>query len=233
MKLLIALDFDGVLFNSAFEAFQVCEQVALTAPELRRGIHFDEFMDFRSYLTDAWQFYRLYSKQNRIKDFSSLSTLEPGEQDWDFSEKFFAAREVMMKNSDWAKLMSPYPFFYQVKDLICKHPELFLILSTRNEDSIKKTLDFYSVKNIRIYGQESIRRYGSKLAVAQNLNWLQDDFYTVYIDDMNSHLEPFQGNVDLCIHAGWGYDSSGYESYTQTQAFNMISGLVALASGQK
>lgn len=233
MKLLIALDFDGVLFNSAYEAYQVCEQTAIENSNLRSGIHFDEFMDFRSYLTDAWQFNRLYSKQKKIKDFSMLSNIEADASDWEYAQKFFATRKSMMENVDWPKLMSPYPFFYQVKDLICKNPHLFSILSTRNEESIKKTLDFYAVPNIQVFGQEAIRGNGSKLSVAKNLKWLDADFYTVYIDDMNSHLEPFQGNVDLCIHAGWGYDVSGYDSYTQNQAFSMISGLVAVASGKK
>ena len=233
MNLLAVLDFDGVLFNSAYEAYQVCECVAKEQPELRKGIHFDEFMEFRSHLTDAWQFYRLYSKREHLKDFSLLPDVIPSADDFLFMDNFFAARKTLMTNPDWEKLMSPYPFFYQIKELINRQPEMFRILSTRNEYSIKRTLDFYAAPNIQIFGQEAIRDKGSKLAVATAQGWLQDAFYTVYIDDMNAHLEPFQGNVDLCIHAGWGYDASGYESYTETQAFNMISGLVALASGKK
>lgn len=233
MDLLIVLDFDGVLFNSAYEAYQVCEQVVKEDSELRRGVHFDEFMDFRARLTDAWQFNRLYSKQDHLKDFNLLPEIEPKAGDWAFVDQFFAARKVLMANADWEKLMSPYPFFYQIKGLINKYPGMFRILSTRNEHSIKRTLDFYSVPNIEIFGQESLRDKGSKLNVAASQGWLNGNHYTVYIDDMNAHLEPFQGNVDLCLHAGWGYDASGYESYTENQAFNMINGLVALASRKK
>lgn len=232
MRLLIALDFDGVLFNSAYEAYQVCEEVVQGLPKFRQGLHFDEFMEFRSYLTDAWQFNRLYSKERKLKDFSALSEVTADADDWEFAKNFFMAREKLMANSDWAKLMSPYPFFYQINDIIRNYPDLFSILSTRNTVSIQKTLDFYSVPNIEIYGQECIRKFGSKLNVAQSLGWMSDDIYTVYVDDMNAHLEPFQGNVDLCMHAGWGYDVSGYESYTQTQVFNVINGLVSVAAGK-
>ena len=67
MELIMMLDFDGVLFNSAYEAYQVCELVSQNDSSLRRGIHFEEFMEFRAQLTDAWQFNRLYDKQLGLK----------------------------------------------------------------------------------------------------------------------------------------------------------------------
>ena len=233
MRLLIMLDFDGVLFNSAYEAYQVCELVARNNSDLRVGVNFEEFMEFRSRLTDAWQFNRLYSKKSALKDFSLLAAIEPEKQDWTFSENFFAARADLMKDKDWAKLMSPYPFFYQMKSLINVHPNLFKILSTRNEDSISRTLDFYGVTGVGVFGQKAIRERGSKLEVALSQQWLGDSIYSVYIDDMNAHLEPFEDQVDLCLHAGWGYDVSDLDSYTGTQAFGLLKALVAINKGQK
>lgn len=233
MELIMMLDFDGVLFNSAYEAYQVCELVSQNDSSLRRGIHFEEFMEFRAQLTDAWQFNRLYDKQLGLKDFELLGTIEPTPEDWAFSEKFFAARAELMNDSEWAKLMSPYPFFYQMKPLINEQPDLFGILSTRNESSIKRTLDFYGVHDIEIFGQQAIRDKGSKLEVALSRSWLKPDVYSIYIDDMNAHLEPFEDQVDLCLHAGWGYDASGLESYTGTQAFSLLKGLIAVHKGKK
>lgn len=233
MQLLILLDFDGILFNSAYEAYQVCEASFKNDQRYRKGIHFDEFMDFRAVLTDAWQFNRLYKKDRLLKDFTQLPKIEPDEDDWAYTQEFFAARKILMEDADWAKLMSPYPFFYQIRDVINRYPDLFKILSTRNEESIKRTLDFFGVGAIEINGQAAIRKHGSKIDVAKSHGWLNGGTYTVYIDDMNSHLEPFQGQVDLCVHAGWGYDTSGYESYTGTQAFNLLSGLVCLHKGVK
>ena len=233
MNLLVLLDFDGVLFNSAYEAYQVCEHLAKTNSEYRKAINFDEFMDFRRYVTNAWQFNRLYSKASHIKDFTTLPQIEIEDGDEKFSRAFFIARQEIMKDSDWAKLMSPYPFFYELKKLISLTPKTFKILSTRDEISVKRTLDFFSTPEIEIYGQESLKEYDSKLALALDKGWVGDDVFTVYVDDMNYHLEPFQGQVDLCVHAGWGYDFSSYESYTQTQSFNMINGLVSLARNKK
>ena len=135
----------------------------------------------------------------------------------------------MIKNPEWAKLMSPYPFFHQLRPMLVKYPQTFKILSTRNKYSIQRTLEFFESDGIEIYGQEDIRKYGSKLGVSKQMNWLDNDKYVVYLDDMNSHLEPFESEVDLCIHAAWGYDVANAESYTQGQAFQIISALIKVA----
>lgn len=233
MNLIILLDFDGVLFNSAYEAFQVCEWTARRNSGLRTRVTFEEFMEFRSVVTDAWQFNRLYSQDRQLKDLSALPSMEPDGDDWLFASEFFKSREELMKDVDWAKVMSPYPFFHQIKRLINANANYFKILSTRNEESIERTLEFYGINKIDSFGQAAIRQFGSKLAVARSMRWLNEETFAVYIDDMNSHLEPFQGQVDLCVHAGWGYDSSGYESYTENQTFSLINGLICLAKGSK
>ncbi len=229
MKPLILLDFDGVLFNSAYEAYRVCEHLAKGDARYRQNLHFDDFMLFRAQLTDAWQFCRLYQKDRVLNDIKKLHEVEPDQDDWAFSERFFAARAEMIKDPSWAKLMSPYPFFYQLCPLLMKYPQSFKILSTRNKASIKRTMEFFEAEGIEINGQEEIRKHGSKLGVAKHNGWLENGDYVVYIDDMNSHLEPFESEVDLCLHAGWGYDTANIDSYTQGQAFQIIDGFIKIA----
>lgn len=107
MKPLILLNFDGVLFNSAYEAYQVCEFLVEDNDDYRDDLSFDDFMIFRSYLIDAWQFARLYQKDRVLIDVSKLPELEPDMDDWLFSGKFFNARKNLMLKPEWAKLMSP------------------------------------------------------------------------------------------------------------------------------
>ena len=52
----IILDFDGVLFDSAFEAYQVCQKVTTSIPNLRKNVDYEEFLQFRKYLTDRVKF---------------------------------------------------------------------------------------------------------------------------------------------------------------------------------
>jgi hypothetical protein len=226
---LILLDFDGVLFNSAYEAYRVCEAAAESATGLRKGVSFDDFMSCRANLTDAWQFSRLYIEARVLSDFSKLHEVTPDEQDWAFAEKFFAARAELIKDPDWAKLMSPYPFFHQLRPHLLQYPETFKILSTRNRASIQRTLEFFDATGIDIFGQEDIRAWGSKHGVARQAGWFESGQYLVYVDDMRSHLEPFESQVHFCIHAGWGYDVAHGESYTQGQAFKIIDGILKVA----
>jgi len=222
MTPLILLDFDGVLFDSAYEAYRVCERLAEQDAAYRVGLPFDEFINFRSQLTDAWQYGRLYHRDRLLTEPTQLRQLQPDQEDWTFSQHFFATRAEMMENPDWPKLMSPYPFFFQILPLMTAHPEAFRILSTRNKASIQRTMVFFNAPCIEVNGQEEIRQYGTKLDVAKNKGWLSDDRYTVYIDDMHSHLNPFVNKAELCLHANWGYDTSHAESYTQDQVYKII-----------
>ena len=229
MKPLILLDFDGVLFNSAFEAHQICEYMVRGDAGYRHGLSFEEFMAFRAHLTDAWQFCRLYHKGRILRDITKLPEVEPDQVDWEFSKRFFAARAEMIQDPNWPKLMSPYPFFYQLRPLLTQYPKTFKILSTRNNASIQRTLEFFETDCIEVYGQEQIREHGSKFGVAKHCGWLTSGDYIVYVDDMNSHLEPFENEVDLCIHAGWGYDVARVDSYTQGQALKIVIGFLKVA----
>ena len=233
MELLFLLDFDGVLFNSTFEAYTVVQRAIEGRDEYRQDVSYDEFEAFRSVVTDAWHYNRLYSKAKGITVPTMLREIEPDEDDWAFASAFFAAREAIMADPDWPKVMPPYDFFFLVKPLLVAHPNRFAILSTRNVTSIRQTLAFHDADVVRVYGQEDIRRAGSKLGVAQEQNWLERGrWLIVYVDDMNAHLEPFEGMVHLPLHANWGLDQSDVSSLSHHQIFTIISSLLKLTEKQ-
>ncbi len=227
-KPLIILDFDGVLFNSAKEAWAVCEKVALDHGGSYTSISLDEFMEFRRVLTDAWQFARLYSPKQKLHNFQDLDQVEPGDDDWLFADRFFAARQAMIAAPDWAKSMEPYDFYFDILPMMKALPNQFKILSTRNEDSIRRTLKYFDDPNIDVFGQEKIRQYGSKLNVAIAQGWTEADQPSLYIDDMHSHLAPFIGKVDKCIHASWGYDKPKASSLKPEQALSEIRAMLQI-----
>lgn len=229
MELKIVLDFDGVLFNSAFEAYSVCNRCTEGNPDFRQDVDFEEFLDFRSVVTDAWQYRRLYARDCQGEPLAQVPHCQPNDSDWAFSKRFFAARERMMEDSDWPKVMAPYDFFFLLKPLLVKHRERFHVLSTRDRKSIARTLDFFGAGDVPIHGQEQIRSAGSKLDVARNSGWLDEGKHlVVYVDDMSRHLEPFEGKVHLPLHADWGYDSSGDESLSQHQVLAIIQSMLKL-----
>jgi hypothetical protein len=233
VRLTILLDLDGVLFNSVHEVYQVCERAAKKNTNLQCGIDFSEFAKFRRYVTDAWQFGRLYDKTRRITNYDAVMGLSPDKEDLAYADAFFQERQILMENPEWPRLMVPYEIFYKLTPLINRNPSLFKIVSTRNEESIRRSLNYYGVQNIEIRGQESIRRFSSKMMAVESCGWMDKKAYVLYIDDMKAHLDPFRPCVDLCVHAGWGYDAAGTGSYTQKQVFDLVNGLVTLWRGEK
>ena len=101
MKLKIVLDFDGVLFNTAFEAYSVCNRTAEGLAGYRQDVDFEEFLEFRAFVTDAWQYRRLYDLSVFDPQFDRLPSVTPNDADWEFAERFFAARKEMMEDPDW------------------------------------------------------------------------------------------------------------------------------------
>jgi hypothetical protein len=230
MDVKFILDFDGVLFNSAYEAYSVAQRAVSGREGYRQDIDYEEFMEFRTVVTDAWHYNRLYSTELYVPP-SALRLITPVQEDWEFARRFFAARAEMMQDPDWPKVMPPYDFFFQVKPLLLKHPEHFAILSTRNVASVRGTLAFNGADVMEVFGQEDIRRLGSKLAVAREQGWCErGKWLVVYLDDMNSHLEPFEGQVHLPLHADWGYDKSTPGSLSASQVMTIFSSLLALAT---
>jgi hypothetical protein len=231
MELKLVLDFDGVLFNSAFEAYSVCNRTVADNPDYRQEVSFEEFLAFRAVVTDAWQYNRLYDGR-RLVEPAHLPDTTPDAEDWAFATRFFAARDAMMVDPDWPKLMAPYDFFFLLRPLLLAHPDRFAILSTRNVASIRQTLDFYDADVIQVFGQEHIRSTGSKIAIAEAQGWLtQGNYLVVYVDDMNAHLEPFEGRVHLPLHADWGYDHTDHNSMTQHQVLTILSSMLKLSQG--
>ena len=230
MQTFFVLDFDGVLFNSAFEAYTVANSATAGHDGFRQDITYDEFLAYRSVVTDAWQYNRLYSLSHAVPA-EALGAVEPIEDDWAFAKAFFDARKVMMEDPEWPKVMSPYDFFFLLQPLLLEHRDRFAILSTRNVQSIRETLAFHGVDVIPVFGQEDIRRLGSKLAVAQDQHWLdKGKFMIVYVDDMNVHLEPFDGQVHLPLHADWGYDSATPGSLSAHQILTIITSLLSISN---
>ncbi len=232
MDIKFVLDFDGVLFNSAYEAYLVCERCTKGQAAFRQKVDYEEFYAFRAVVTDAWQYNRLYSASEQVPR-EALRLVEPDAEDWQFARAFFAARAEMMQDADWPKALPPYDFFLQLKPLLLQHPERFAILSTRNVASIRQTMAFHGADVVPVFGQEDIRQLGSKLEVARAQGWLEkQEHLVVYLDDMNRHLEPFEGEVHLPLHADWGYDQTTPGSLSEHQVMTIFTSLLALTANR-
>jgi len=221
-KSLFILDFDGVLFDSAFEVYQVCSVLIKQGLVKRSEVELDEFMLFRKKVRDAWEFSYLFNKTGiSIPD-------RPDNEDKEFSSLFFKAREKLHCGKEWAFHIKPYPFFHNIKDCLISCPEQFKILSTRNEESIKTILEVNNIMNIEILGQSAVKAAGSKIQAAEKGGLLNHSALSMYIDDMTDHLFPFIGKVDFALHAGWGYGDQTLKSVNTDTATKIVNALIQM-----
>lgn len=226
----VALDFDGVLFDTLFEVFTVCQLVAKRYQRYRKDVSFEEFSHFRRYLCDAWQFNRLYSSNEAPKDWENLKLQEKNSRDIEYASRFFAMREKIKDKIRVEDLAKPSDFFKEITPLVINHPLSFLILSTRPKSSIERVLDAHSWPKIRIYGQAEVSTYGSKYEVAKHLGYLEHNLNLMVIDDMHEHLVHFYNDGVAVLQADWGYDVPRPHKASNLDCVKRISRFLELTS---
>jgi phosphoglycolate phosphatase-like HAD superfamily hydrolase len=221
----VLLDFDGVLFDTRLEVFALCAEVARRYTEYRSDVEADEFFRFRRYLRDAWQFNLLFSSETRLKDCSFIQAATPTDKDYLFASRLFEVRAEMYDDQSLKKFIRPYRFFEEISDWLKRSSESFRILSTRNEESIVGILKGNGITDVEVYGQSMVKAHGSKLQVVQETGILKSFSHVTYIDDMQSHLDPFKSTTVRCLQAGWGYDQPGPSAIDCERAICLISEL--------
>lgn len=192
----IILDFDGVLFDSAVEAHAVCESVPKNWNNLSlKTFSFPDFMKFRKHINTSTDFLTYYL-DDTIIDQKLKSQ---------FKAIFYAQRKTLSVSDGYVKkYFPPYKFFHDIKELISENPDSFYILSTRDEESIKSTLKHYVEFNSEnIIGQAVYSVAGSKVNALQERGL--DLSHCLYIDDLCSHLIPFEKHSTNLLQADWGY----------------------------
>ena len=199
----IILDFDGVLFDSAYEAYCVCEKAAELSESLRmrHDVSYTEFRFHRPSVKNAQDFIPLYYS-NSDSTAVDIPT---------FLECFFNARTVLMQEDDYSVKYFPRCQFldmilpYMQNDTSCFH-----ILSTRDTTSIDMAMKQNGVSMTdRIIGQDSIRKYGSKINALKAKGIEQCD---LYIDDMRHYVDELKPISYLSLMANWGYGMKDKDS---------------------
>lgn len=213
---MIILDFDGVLFDSAWEAYEVGH---LTVFGVRHGpadlSRWDLFRALRWKILAAWQYKPVFDS---IRFGETLSQAEIrlensrnsgfSAEDKEFESMFFECRKAWIERSreEWQRLSRPMPFFFAIRPLIEKHPEHFAIVSTRNEESIREMLQrFIHIDRLKIFGSAEFQaNEESKAATIRKL--VNPETISLFVDDGEDHLLATEGIPGLhTFLAGWGY----------------------------
>ena len=143
---MICLDFDGVLFDTAKEAFIMANKAYFgTSSECDELENYEQFLLLRPFIVSAWQYLLVLDlisenleKEDLLLKYKQQSVFTPTARDRDFEYKFNDVRSNMIHRSKnkWLDLHEPYTFFQQIKPMLIKCPQYFQIVSTKNKKFI-------------------------------------------------------------------------------------------------
>lgn len=208
MDKILFLDFDGVLFDTVDEAYQVCINTKLFRGKILPLNSLFLFRKYRPFVGPAWNYYYIiYSIINNtplrnIDDFYLTDEVRK------FEDDFFATRARIQKNySNWLKYNKKYPFLDELKQIIDKNIQVYII-TTKDKKTVKDLLNNYKIDfidNEFILDKNSFYKFGSKKEII--LNVLKNKNYkALFIDDLYSHLKLCENIKNLkLIQADWGY----------------------------
>ena len=226
---MICLDFDGVLFDSANEAFVIgCKAFFGDDANFDNlKVNYKRFLLLRPFIDSAWQYRIVFNLL--IDDLSDEVMLikgkkklmgYPQKEDREFAVKFNCIRTELLNNnrSKWIDLHKPYDFFQLLKPLIKDFPDQFHICSTKGTEFILEILSAHGLNfDIKqVWGREAFEaNNNSKAAILENNANLHDTI--LFVDDSPRHINDVQclKNVEAIL-AKWGYLEIGKISDNHT-----------------
>ncbi len=232
----VFLDFDGVLFDTLKEAYLLC-RYAFGGTDYFEPVDEKEYRKLYRYkflVYNSWQYYYLMGliKEN-LSDEELISKYEyfMQKRDFDaekgFDEKYYFARKDLMSNHHefWDKLEQPFPFFYELKQLIKSSKIVTPIVSKKNKRAIEYRIEQYGIKlpSDIIFGKDELAGYETKADfIAEYM--VNNHIRTAYfVDDNSNNLKPCEKYPQIIpLLAGWGNIAIGEVGLTSEQVLDAI-----------
>jgi len=235
---MVFLDFDGVLFNTVREAYAVA-MISTEKFDTIKSINFnsDHYIRFERYrylIGPAWNYkyilesliyynedaieknYKLLIEKARVEDYES------------FEKSFFDTRRRLQDNSfqRWLELNTSYPFLHLIKELLIAKGENFLIVTTKDKDTVQRLLQLEDIDFSKkdIYDKCDFEKYKNKFNIINKLMTEKEITNAIFIDDSRKHLESCSGIKRLkLLQANWGYiGSKDFDTYSDVEIFKKI-----------
>ena len=246
MSRIVFLDFDGVLFDTVYEAYAVLLLSMGYINDLSE-INFseDRFIKFRSmrYLvgpaSDYLSLLKLVDEKDIGCDNKNINCFfESHKRSFSLSEKkkfqenFFQARQLLRleRPEDWLELNKAYPFFKQLKELLDIYSTCFIIITTKDVCTVLEILNLYGVKSrLQVYGADSFEYYGSKKKVIESCLVESKIHRSVFIDDSRMHLD-FCSSIEgmSLLQPDWGYIAPNEEGVSCLDVLSEIKSFLGI-----
>lgn len=227
----IALDFDGVIMDTAHEVFVACQKVLEERNQRLEDSAESKFIMGRNLLRTGKDLYGIIELFKKGVDFNKISQEEfddfvskNEEESKKFSKDFFAIRK-RMQEEDYDRWFSLNKLFPGIKYVIDKLSKKFriIIISTKDFYSISTTFDRVGIdvdkenifsKEISDNKAEVIKKVSEKLSVEPK--------EILFIDDQPKHLEGVKKLGTGVALAGWGYNNDRQKEETRLLGIPII-----------
>jgi len=198
--LLIVFDFDGVICDSAFEAFRMALTTAgeISNPFIETSdILYPKFYEKRIAVGPAWNYYYVMQEllNNKWVPWIESDSSEK------FAKKFFETRrKAQQSKKDWLYLN---PLYDNIVEILSPHT--ITILTNKNRDSVEELLIHNKISFDGIISMPEHKRFKNKTDL---MNYYYRDETVKFIDDHLGIITDVRSramfNVDA-RHASWGY----------------------------
>ena len=213
----VVFDFDGVLFDTAYEAYVVAKVAYQKTVNSDFYCDYEDFIRYRHKVTTAWNYkYVLDCISTNDKEKSSYRKLIQNSKEEDYSvfEKVFFIERSKMKEknfSKWLSLNKPYPIIQKIINIKLNYQDVFIV-STKDKQTIIDIIKKYEGLDIlenNIYGHDDYNEFKNKSAIIKEKILTKERL--VFIDDVDKHFEGFGSDTPQVetILADWGYVPPG------------------------
>tara|TARA_Y100001970_G_scaffold228669_1_gene283301 strand:+ start:226 stop:975 length:750 start_codon:yes stop_codon:yes gene_type:complete len=239
-NIVFILDFDGVLFDTSLESFYVMNETERKGSVSKETIinqkKYSKFIELRPFVTSAWQYYwvnkytELNEDESNYEYYTTEKLFDKNKEAEEFEKDFLLNRKALSEKNYFNKPVSaPYKFWNMIMPLIELHPERFLILSTKDEESILNTINTsvkdFSFDKTRLFSKSHFKKEGENkhnVFLKYIKGIYSDDF--IFVEDSHIHIKEFYNEKSVkCIRALWGYVPKNLKkSNSQLDAYKKI-----------
>ena len=213
-KRMVFLDFDGVVFDSAVEAYAIAmvtsgkaRSLAEVDPDSEYG---RRFLKQRHHIGPAWNYFYLLEAfdMNVDENFDSFLPAQAGEEAKEFQSVFFNTRKQLRSSSweEWLRLNKLYAGSEGFLKLI-EGNENVVIVTTKDRGTVEALLELHGVKRkVEIFDAKDYERLGCKSKIIHEIMTDRGVESAAFVDDSAKHIAKCEWvpNLEL-LHAKWGY----------------------------
>ncbi len=229
MSFLLALDFDGVLWDSVGECYQVA--IGAYQQELPEGLE-PAFRRGRWLIRCGPDFYVLLRllEQDPERDLTTFNKdqfARLGEQ-WkaeaeEFGQRFYDLRRDLRDNDFeiWSGFQRPYSGFLEQLPRLKKLFPTIAICTTKDEDSVRQLLATQELE-LPVYGRDfSVDKERQIRAVAERFNVAPVKIF--FIDDLMDNLHQVKPTGAQLMLADWGYNTPQEQEAADEEGIPVVS----------